>query len=291
MFSIKTGSLELILEVIPVEYLFQHEETLPDSIDNLILEFKNWTHLQNPVIVDENNIVLDGNHRTVVFKKLNFKYILVCRIDYFHEAADLRYWFRLLGKIKNSELLKRIVKEMGGTLREATNKAALEKILESHRLCCGLQQGDFYASISFNEDIVDDAISAYDAVGKIQNRLIEEGIELNYIPCQYVHDSKFCSQLRDDEVVIWTPQITKEMVVDAAKKETLFAPKTTRHIIPARPLNINVPTYWFNENISLEEINRRFSKFIEGKNLRRFGPGQVIDGRYYEEELFVFFDK
>ncbi len=80
------------------------------------------------------------------------------------------------------------------------------------------------------------------------------------------------------------------MVVDAVKKKKRFAPKTTRHLIPARPLNVNVPTYWFKEDISLEEINKRFLKLLERKNLRRFGPGQVVDGRYYEEELFVFFD-
>ena len=106
-----------------------------------------------------------------------------------------------------------------------------------------------------------------------------------------VQITRFCNELEDDEMIIWTPQITKEMVVDAAKKEKLFAPKATRHLIPARPLNVSVPTYWFKENISLEEINRKVSGFLKSKDLRRFGPGQIIDGRYYEEELFVFFDK
>jgi len=46
----------------------------------------------------------------------------------------------------------------------------------------------------------------------------------------------------------------------------------------------------FKENISLEEINMRFSEFLKEKSLRRFAPGQIINGRYYEEELFVFFD-
>ena len=81
------------------------------------------------------------------------------------------------------------------------------------------------------------------------------------------------------------------LVVDAAKKEKVFAPKTTRHLIPARPLNVNVPTRWLNEDVSLEEINQRFSHFLKQKDVRRLGPGQVVNGRYYEEELFVFFDQ
>ena len=81
------------------------------------------------------------------------------------------------------------------------------------------------------------------------------------------------------------------MVVEAASRGKLFAPRTTRHIIHPRPLNVNVPSYWFKENISLEEINRRFSKFLEGKHICRFGPGQVINGRYYGEEVCIFYDK
>ncbi|MFO8165233.1 MAG: hypothetical protein ACQEQO_10330 [Thermodesulfobacteriota bacterium] len=81
------------------------------------------------------------------------------------------------------------------------------------------------------------------------------------------------------------------MVVDAAKKGKIFSPRTTRHLIPSRPININVPSCWFKKNISLEEINKKFSTFLEGKHRKRFGPGEVIGGRYYGEELFIYFDK
>jgi hypothetical protein len=290
MFCLETENLKLKLEVIPVESLKQHEETFPHFVNELIEEFKNCKNLQHPIIVDENNIILDGNHRTSVFKELKFKYIPVCKIDYFNENTELRYWFRLLGNIKSMDLLKQIIGEVNGTFRQVTDKETLKKTLDKNILNCGVQQGNFYASISFDEEIVNDAVKAYDVLGKIQEKLVQKGMELKYIPCQYVHERKFCNKLKDDEIVIWTPQIRKEMVVDAVKRGKMFAPKTTRHLIPARPLNVNVPTYWFKENILLEEINNNFLKFLESKNLKRFGPGQVINGRYYEEELFVFFD-
>ena len=290
MFCIETGSLKLELEVVRVDSLFQHEEILPHVADKLIFEFKNWTNLQNPVIVDKNYIVLDGNHRVFVFKKLKFKYISVCKVDYFNELTQLRYWFRLLGRIESLESLKQIINDMNGSLREVRDREALRKALENNNLSCGIQQDNFYASISFHEDVVNDAVSAYNALEKIQGELLQNGLKIEYIPCKSVHEGKFCDELKNGEIIIWTPQITKEMVVDAVKKKKRFAPKTTRHLIPARPLNVNVPTYWFKEDISLEEINKRFLKLLERKNLRRFGPGQVVGGRYYEEELFVFFD-
>lgn len=289
MFCIKTGSLLLKLEIVPVESLFRHERTLPKLVRRLMLEFKNWTRLRNPIIVEDHNIVLDGNHRAYVFKELGFRHIGVCKIDYFHESANLRYWFRLLRNIKGIGSIKRIVEDMHGKVERVRDKDALRKTLQGNKLYCGVQQGDFYAAIHFNEDTVNDAVGAYDILQEIQDRLVRDRVTLEYVPCDCVDENRFCGELKDDEMVMWTPQITKEMVVDAAKKERLFAPKSTRHLIPARPLNVNVPTEWFREDISLEEINKRFLDFLRTKECRRFGPGQVVDGRYYGEELFVFY--
>ena len=290
MYCIETETLQLRLEVVPVEALLQHEEILPHLVDKLVYEFKNWANLQNPIIVDNNNIVLDGNHRAFVFKKLNFRYIPVCRIDYLHEKAQLRYWFRLLGNV-NQDDLKAIVAEIGVHLHLVEDREVLEEHLKENPLACGIQGCDFHALISFGADAADDAVGAYHCVERIQELLSERGATLSFIPCHLVYEGKFCNLLKDDELIIWTPHITKEMVVEAAKKKRLFAPKTTRHCIPARPLNVNVPTSWFKDTLSFQEINRKFSEFLEAKGVRRFSPGQVIDGRYYEEEIFVFFDK
>jgi hypothetical protein len=291
MFYIETEKLRLELEVVPVESLFIHERILPSVANKLTIEFKTMGHLENPVIIDRNGIVLDGNHRVYVFRKLDFKTIPVCRIDYFHKNMQLRYWFRLLSNIRDVTLIKRVVEELGGWIQEVANRESLQSTLEENSYCCGIQQSDFFASVHFSEDKVHDAVSAYDVLEKIQERLSEMGLEFEYIPCQHAHKEEFCELLKDHEIIIWTPQITKEMVVEAAKQEKVFAPKSTRHLIPARPLNVNVPTHWLREKISLEEINKRFCRFLEAKEIKRLSPGQVIDGRFYEEELFVFYDK
>ncbi len=291
MFCIETETLKLRLQVIRVDSLLEHEGILPHVADKLLLEFKNWANLQDPVIVDENNIVLDGNHRTYVFKKLGVRYIPVCKIDYFSKAVRLRYWFRLLGDVSELGPLKQTIEEMGGHLRQVTGKESLVRQMARNPLACGIQQGNFYALIIFPEAAVSDVVGAYEALKEIQDKWMQQDIKLSYIPCQSMHDPDFCSRLKESNLVIWTPQITKEMVVDAAKRKRIFAPKTTRHLIAARPLNVNAPIRWFKEDVSLKEIDERFSGFLQQKGVRRFGPGQVIDGRYYEEELFVFYER
>jgi len=291
MYSLTFQGSEIRLEVAPVESLLLHEETLPHLVRTLTLEFKNWANLQNPVIVDENYIVLDGNHRVYVFKQLKFKYISVCKINYFKETIKLRYWFRLLERAKGTELIKNVITDMNGVVQQVTSRETFMKSLEENKLAFGIQQENTFWIGSFPRNTTYDAVSAYAALAAMQGKLLKAGIGLQYIPCQYAHKESFYSRLRNDEIIVWTPHITKDMVTEAASSGKLFAPKTTRHIIHPRPLNVNVPTYWFNEDISLDEINGRFSQFLEGKNIQRFGPGQVINGRYYGEEVCIFYDK
>jgi hypothetical protein len=290
-FIIESESLRLELEIARVDSLFLHERTLPHLASKLILEFKNLVNLENPIIVDRNNIVLDGNHRTYVFKKLQFKYIPVCRIDYLDQSAKLRYWFRLLGNVVDLEVIKRMVRALHGIFREVKDREALERVMAEQCYCCGIQQGEFFAVIRFSGEVVWDAVTAYDVLEKFQDQLVEEGMRVDYIPCQYAQDQEFCQCLKEGEVILWTPQITKEMVIDAAKKEKLFAPKSTRHLIPVRPINLNFPARMLKEDLPQKEMTRRFLRFLEAKEVKRLPPGQVINGRYYEEELFVFLDR
>ncbi|MEN8247245.1 MAG: hypothetical protein ABFS43_20340 [Thermodesulfobacteriota bacterium] len=278
----------MTLEIVPVSSLYSHEEVLEPSANKLILEFKNLASLQNPIIVDENHVVLDGNHRAYAFKVLKFKYIPVCKIDYFNQRTKLRYWFRLLSNLEQ-EIVRSIITSLGGTLQALPDRSALEKALEENCFACGLQSGDGYDLIEFPDNDACDAVDAYNRIQEIQDRLAARGAALSYIPCKAVKEDTFPAQLKSDQMVLWTPRITKQMVVDCAKLKKVFAPKTTRHVIPVRPLNVNMPGQWFRENWTLEEINRNFYTFLKGKRMKRFSPGMVLDGRYYEEELIVFY--
>jgi len=289
MYCIKTKKLTLELEIVPVAALLQHEQILPKKVNKLTYEFKNLANLQNPVIVDENHVVLDGNHRTHVFNILNFKYIPVCKIDYLNDNTKLRCWFRLLGNIPNIATIKKAFESSGCRIHPVSDKSALMAALETNTDACGIQGKDGFLLVEFPECFAQNAVAAYDLLQQIQQQLLSLEMSLDYIPCNTVHNEKFRQKLTVGEAVIWTPRLTKKTVIACAKERKFFAPKTTRHVIPARPLNVNVPGYWLKENISQKEINQKFETFLQKKQVRRFGPGQVIDGRYYEEELFVFF--
>jgi hypothetical protein len=290
MYRIESETLELKLEIVPVSSLVPHEEIIPDAVDKLILEFSNWTNLQNPVIVDDNSMVLDGHHRFFVFEALHFNYIPVCRINYLRESVQLRYWFRILQYAGGEDQVRAITESMHASLRRIRDKGTLAELMRKNPYCWGIQGPHGCHLVTCDTGTVCDAVSAYKALEEFQTRLRKKGVDIRYIPCQNIteHDP---AAPEPDQLIIWTPQITKGMVVDTVRQGKKFPPKATRHLVPARPLHVDVPTRWLKEDIPVDEINRRFIELLKRKGVKRFGPGQVINGRYYEEELFVFYDK
>jgi hypothetical protein len=223
-FVIESERLRLELEIARLDSLFLHERTLPHAAEKLLLEFKNLITIENPIIIDRQNIVLDGNHRTWVLKKLRFHYIPVCRIDYLHQCAQLKYWFRLLGNVRDPGLLRKVIGDLDGSFEQVTDRNALENQLAGECSCFGVQQGDLFAVVRFKEGVVSDAVGAYDMLERIQDRLLKEGMKVDYIPCQYLQEKSFCDCLKGEEIVLWTPQITKEMVIHAAIERNSLHP-------------------------------------------------------------------
>ncbi|MBW1997987.1 MAG: hypothetical protein JRJ29_08505 [Deltaproteobacteria bacterium] len=288
---IRNKGFELELGVTGIDSLFLHERVVNEFMEGLVSELRSCGTLEDPVIIERNNIVLDGNHRTFAFRKLGLRFITVCRVDYFHEDIKLRYWFRLLRKVESLAIVTDMVKETGGTLCRVADLKSLEERMLENPYSCGIQQGDFFASVIFDGDVVKDAVSAYDKVEDIQRKLIKTGVELEYVPCRQVYEEDFPACLGDKEIIILTPRITKEMVVEAVMAGKIFAPKSTRHLIPVRPVNLNVPIGWFKEEIALEEISARVRELLDRKEVMRLEPGRDFKGRTYDEPLLVFQDR
>ena len=93
---------------------------------------------------------------------------------------QLRYWFRLLGNIKDRDLIREVVEELGGSVQEVADRESMERMLEEDCYRCGVQQGSFFATITFDEDVIIDAVSAYDMLEKIQDRITKKGISRTY---------------------------------------------------------------------------------------------------------------
>jgi len=93
------------------------------------------------------------------------------------------------------------------------------------------------------------------------------------------------------DAIILTPKLSKEDIVNTALSGMVFSYKATRHIIPARPLYVNVPLKLLNKrNHTLEEANEKFRQMLLKKHLKMVSAGSLLEGRRYEEDVYIFED-
>ena len=210
------GSLKL--EIIKVEDLLQHEETILGKD----LSFKKSSILKNPIIVSEQDIIIDGNHRTLGFKEQNIKFIVACRINYFDPSVKLRYWYRYFPGLSNRFELEKIIKHAGGKIEEHKSLSSLKKQCHSHIFGFGVFFGDFYGHVTFKDKRYLNAVSIYDKIQEIQNNMKNASHEMQYIPDQFLDERNFTDNYNKKDLILLTPHLTKEIIVNSILECKIF---------------------------------------------------------------------
>ena len=127
---------------------------------------------------------------------------------------------------------------------------------------------------------------AYNIIERIEKLLATKGLTINHATETNALQDLEIGQI---DAVICTPPITKKEVVQSALSGQVFAHKTTRHVIPARPIGLNVPLELLrDEKKSLTDINRELSRMLQDRRLKRVPLNKLPDDGRSEEELYIF---
>ena len=253
--------------------LHLHEEIIPHSLDNLMKKVSREGFLRDPIIVDEKSlVVLDGMHRVEALKRLGCSLIAVCLVDYSDPRVQVFSWWRA---VKGDRLkLMKLVREMGFRelsllgVDDCKNRFPLV-ILKEKVFALGSESQGFY--------------EMFIEVKRFEELLKREGFKISYET-----ESDAMSLLKFDvcSAIIGVPCIPKEKVVELALRGKVLPHKSTRHVIPFRPLSVNVPISLLMSD-DVAEANRKFIESLRGRKFKLLPP-QVYMGRRYEEHLYVF---
>src|SRR4029077_1937208 len=101
------------------------------------------------------------------------------------------------------------------------------------------------------------------------------------------HDNKDM-EAGDAESLVMSPiKLEKKEIVETVKKGKLCPPKSTRHLVPSRPLGGGVPIDWL-QNSDFSEAQSRYQAYIQSRKVKRLPEGSRIGSRRYLEEVFLF---
>ncbi len=280
-YIISHPGLKLEIKLEEIKKLYIHEEIIPRIVEWLSVEIKRGIY-KHPVIVDkETLVVLDGVHRVAALQHLGYKLIPVCLVNYSNPSIRVKSWFRTIENgQKTGKNVRKDLEESGYNLQEIVDNELKRKMCDREIIIGIVTSRKCYGIPGKIESIKE----IYEYIKQLERNLRSVGYNIGYET-----ESDAVNKVKSGKALaaIIVPRITKRDVVTAALSGEMFVHKSTRHVIPARPLFVNVPIEWLN--MDSKEANKLLLEHLSKKKLRRLPAGQTLDRRY-KEELYVFSD-
>jgi len=279
---IRTPQLSMEIRIVPTEQLYIHEETIPNALEQLKREILSDNILKHPMIVDSKTfVVLDGMHRVAALRSLGYHLAPVCLVDYLNPAIGLFSWYRELeGEKPIQELIDLAKSRLTFHSFSSPLRMAIKMVNAREALAALASKNKLFILKSATAH---SAKQIYDEIARLEEAARQIGFNIIYST-----ESDAIKNLRStSRFVMIVPPLTKDEVINAALHGELFAQKTTRHVVPARPLFINIPLEWLRES-NFRVVDRRMERLLGAKRIDRLAPGAIIEGRRYEEYAYVF---
>ncbi len=274
-YSITEGKIPILITLRKTSDLRPHEETVPDDLGKLVQALKDNPVLRHPIIADwKTGIVLDGTHRLAAVKQLNCDFIPSALVDYNDPKITIERWFRRFSG-PNVEGFENDLSELNPQkinhkdCEDGLSKRRWYAIVESATSCLA-----FKASSSEPYDMMRDS------------QIIEKTARNDQVIVSY-NDSKERDLEDSESLFMSTIEIRKEEVVETVRSDKVFPPKSTRHLVPSRPLGGGVPIEWLKGS-DFAQAQARYNAYIQARKIRRLPEGSRIGSRRYLEEVFLF---
>jgi L-serine kinase (ADP) len=274
-FSIVNAKIPILIVLKRIQDLKPHEQIVETDLEGIVAALKRDPVLRHPIIADSNSgAVLDGTHRLEALKRLGSFTIPTALIDYQNPLVLIDRWFRTMS---------------GATLKDFTlriNQLVPHEV-EEEVADQGLLTRSCYASLRdrsacFSFESRDSApLSLYREAFKLEQAARDIPLKIAYT------DNDDTSDLTTSSFLMSTIQLRKEEVVESSQQHLLFPPKSTRHLIPSRPLGLGVPLRIL-KNTNLQEAESEFEQYIRSRKMTRKPQGSWIGSRRYMEEVFLF---
>jgi hypothetical protein len=275
------------LKIVPIDKCLAHEGIVQKWVDRIAYNILDHGVVKNPIIVSEHKghyVVIDGMHRFSAFKKMELGHVLVCETDYNSKKIVLEGWdaftFRRIGA-KN--LLCELFPEAEGyKIAECADvpEARKQLLKRKHLLVAGDKGGKFYTLDKpriDNEHLLDELIHI--------TEMIDAEIDARNLRVLYVENSLSDDKFENSDAasMILRPQFRKEEVIERTLQKQLFPRKSTRHLIPDRPLRVDLDLSLLRANINIDIKNRLLDEHLKWC----FESDRV---RYYPESVYIFAD-
>ena len=274
-FQIANGKIPILLALRRIEEMRPHEKTVEEDLTGIVRALERDPVLRHPIIADSiSGAVLDGTHRLAALSRWSCLTVPAALIDYRNPLVRVERWFRMI----RGESIQEFVKKIGklSPLPESVSEAEKNLLARSSYATLRDSRHCFALKSETNSPL---ALCRHAFA-------LEQIARKHYMTINYTDNDDLANQ-PESTILMSTIRLEKDEIVESCRRHELFPPKSTRHLIPSRPLGINVPIRWL-QNSRVVEAEKEFEKHLAGMNVKRLAEGSVVGSRRYMEEVFLF---
>lgn len=265
------------LSIIPLDRIRPHERTIPSLLRSIRNDMERTGEQRDPILVDGKTLfAMDGMHRLESLRSMGAKYALCAQYDYQKKSIKLERWLRTM-IAPSTELVSEIVAKFGMVPAHSI-KRAMQMVDDAEAGIALVSRKDSFVSRK-NFDIKE----IYCMVGSIDSLCEKSRVEIHFAT-----ESEKSRMFSSDSVyMIYPARMSKSDVLGIARDNELLPYKTTRYIVPIRPMGVYFPlsflrrSDWSKCNEKLENIVNLSKVVVERKNA-------WYEGRKYSERIAIF---
>jgi len=268
-----------VLRMLPTESLITHEDADPRRVEKLCLRLRQENLLKNPPIVApipgrEQYVVLDGANRTMAFVFLGIPHIVAQVVDYNDPEVVVDTWYHVVSGMAIDRFEEALTKALGLHL-EACSLQEARRALEAEEtigyiICEDGVRKVYQKDTSRPRDLqlLNQIVGAYRGradIFRASNDIWE--IQKPYYP--------------DITALVIFPRYCQADILHAAINGYKVPSGVTRHVIPNRALNLNIPlgVLWADWPLKHKE------EWLHEWLMERMASNAI---RYYAESTFSF---
>jgi L-serine kinase (ADP) len=267
----------LDLSIVPLDEVKPHEDTIPKILDSLVRDLGRTKEQRDPILVDKRtHTALDGMHRRAALEVLGAKFAVCAEYDYMSDSVKLERWLRYF-IAPSEDFLSQLISLL--QFRHSDNFRAAAKEVDSARSKIALLSAD-KSYVSEREWGI---LEVYDALGAIDKLCADNKIELEFA----TENSKYELFTSEAVHVLYPEKLTKKDVLEMVRENRVFPCKTTRHIVPARPMGLFFPLEKL-QNSSKSDCSDMLENIVNLSKIEIENRDVWYEGRRYSEPLAIF---
>jgi len=238
---------------------------------------------RDPILIDsKTHVALDGMHRRAALESLGARNALCAEYDYFDDEIKLERWLRYI-IAPSKHLLDFVVEHFNMEACRNTHVAIL-RVDGGKSGISLLSSKESFASKERRIPISNSRILAiYEDIREFDEFCNKAKVEIDFVG----ESEKRQLYSSRSVYVLYPAPLEKKEILDFALRGEVLPFKTTRHIVPVRPMGIYFPLEDLRKS-SLSDCNRTLDKIVGLSTIKMERRHVWYEGRRYSEPLAVF---